>query len=46
MDLRNDALMMSCVVYRSGELAGEAFDPVGELFVDPEVVPNFLLMVL
>ena len=46
MDLRNDALMMSCVVYRSRELAGEAFDPVGELFVDPEVVLNFLLVVL
>ena len=45
VDLRYDALMMSCVVNRSGALVGEAFDVVDELLVDPEVVPNFLLMV-
>ena len=38
--------MMSCVVNRSGALVGEAFDVVGELFVDPGVVPDFLLIVL
>ena len=43
--LRNDALMMSCMVNRLGVLVGEAFGVVGELFVDPGVVPNSLLMV-
>ena len=45
VDLRYDTLMMSSVVNRSGVLAGEAFDVVDELLVDPEVVPNFLLTV-
>ena len=35
--------MMSCVVNRSGVLVGEAFDVLGELFVDPGVVPNFFV---
>ena len=38
--------MMSCVVNRSREHVGEAFDAVGDLFVDPGVVPRFLAMVL
>ena len=38
--------MMSCVVNRSGVLVGEAFGVVGELLVDPGIVPNFLLVVL
>ena len=39
-------MIMSCMVNRSGALVGEAFSVVGEPFVDPEVEPNFLLMVL
>ena len=42
VDLRNDALMISCVVNRLGVLVDEAFGVVGEVFVDLGVVPNSL----
>ena len=38
--------MISYVVNQSGALVGEALDVVDELFLDPGVVPDFLLMVL
>ena len=38
--------MISCVVNQSEALVGEALDVVDELFLDPGVVPDFLLMVL
>ena len=38
--------MMSCVVNRSGVLVGEAFDVVSELFVDPGVVANGVIVML
>ena len=41
VDLNSDALMMSCIVSRSGALVGEAFDVMSELFVDLGVVLFF-----
>ena len=38
--------MMPCLVNQLGALVDEAFDVVDTLFVDPGVVPKFLLIML